>query len=146
MKPHAFELNPDNYPFSIELATRFADLDTLRHVNNVAIAELFEESRVRFGIFSRDMTFTDMPAPGRLVNVSVLINYLGEVFYPDTVTVAVGVCHIGTSSHTLSCLMLQQGKPVAHSRSTLVRSDGGKSQPLPADVVAMLDQHRLRTA
>ena len=79
MKPHAFELNPDNYPFSVDLATRFADLDTLRHVNNVAIAELFEESRVRFGMFSRDRTFGEMPALGRLVNVSVLINYIGAM-------------------------------------------------------------------
>lgn len=35
----------DNYSFQITIPTRFADLDTLRHVNNVAIASLYEESR-----------------------------------------------------------------------------------------------------
>ena len=37
-----------NYPFQIEVATRFQDLDTLKHINNVAIAGLYEESRLQF--------------------------------------------------------------------------------------------------
>ena len=144
MKPERNELDPKNYPYSVELATRYGDTDTLRHVNNVAIARLFEESRIKFGMHSRGKRFDEMPQLGSLVTVSVLINYLGEVFYPDPVVLTVGVDAIGKSSHTLVSLMLQNGRPVAHSRTTLVQFSDNRSAPIPPEVREMLEKFRLK--
>ncbi len=37
-----------DFPISIELATRFDDMDLQGHINNVAIANLYQESRLQF--------------------------------------------------------------------------------------------------
>ena len=47
MKPDPQRLSPDAYPLLIEIPTRFADVDPLRHLNNVRLAEIYEEGRVR---------------------------------------------------------------------------------------------------
>lgn len=144
MRPQPYELDVQNYPFSIEIPTRFGDIDTLRHINNVAIAQLFEEARVRFGLHSQNKPFGKMGEFGRLVTVSSVINYLGEVFYPDPVTLAVGVDHIGTTSHILSCLMLQYDKAVAHSRTTLVlSSEQGQATSIPEQFKAILREYSI---
>ena len=145
MKPEKYELDINNYPFTVDIDTRFGDTDTLRHVNNVAIARLFEESRVKFGLFSKNKTFEEMPVFGKVVTVSVAITYLREVFYPDPVTVAVGVADVGRSSHTLSCLMLQKGVPVAHCKTVLVQFDDGQSTPIPAEVLEILNRFMIDT-
>jgi len=144
MRPEAYELDPSNYPFTLDIATRYSDMDAHQHVNNVAIARLFEESRLRFALFSRAKPVHELREQARVVAVSLLINYLGEVSYPEPVTVAVGVNRIGTSSFTLSCLMLQLGKPVAHSRATLVRSEGSGGLPLPMEMVEALTRCLIR--
>ena len=144
MRPETYELDVSNYPFTVELETRYGDTDTLGHVNNVAIARLFEESRVKFGMHSRRRRFRELPQPGSVVAASVLINYLAEVFYPDPVTVAVGVGRIGTASHTLVALMLQHDRPVAHCRTTLVQFAEGQSATIPEEVRGILKNFRLR--
>lgn len=144
MRPEQFELNIENYPFSIEISTRYADVDSLNHINNVAIAEMFEESRVRFGIHYKQTSFDGKPGVARLLNVSTLFSYLREVYYPAPVTIGVGVTHIGSSSHTLSCLMLQDNRPVAHARTILVRAEEGKSLPLPETLAEQLRNQLIR--
>lgn len=138
MRPDKTALDIANYPFTVEIPTRFGDLDPLSHVNNVAIAGLFEEARVRFGLFSRGKTLNELRDQARLVTVSTTIHYLSEVFYPEPATVAVGIKQIGRTSYTLGCLMLQFNKPVAYNQTTLVRSENGKSTPLPSLVTELL--------
>ena len=41
-KPQSWQLDIGNYPFSHLTETRFADVDMLGHINNVAMAGLFE--------------------------------------------------------------------------------------------------------
>lgn len=144
MRPEAYELEIKNFPFTVELSTRFGDTDVLGHINNVAIAGLFEESRVKFGMFSRNSAFEEMSSFGAVVTASVIINYLGEVFYPDPVTIAVGVDKIGKSSHTLSCLMIQNSKPVAHNRTVLVQFSDNGSTVLPQELVDMLEKFSVK--
>ena len=140
MRPEPYELNPDNYSFSVEIPTRFEDVDSNNHVNNVAVASLFQESRLRFAIYARGKKIEEMRAQARVVAVSILINYLGEIYYPQPVIISVGVSKIGTSSYTLGCLMCQDGKPVAHSKAIVVRSEDGQSSPLPMDIVEALSE------
>lgn len=138
MRPDKSALDIASYPFTIEIPTRFGDMDPLNHINNVAIAGIFEESRVRFGLFSRGKTLDELRSQARLVTVATTINYLSEVLYPEPLTMAVGIKHIGRTSYSVACLMLQYGKPVAYSVTTLVRSENGKSTPLPELVTDIL--------
>jgi acyl-CoA thioester hydrolase len=47
-RPDPTRLTPSAYPHSETIQTRFQDLDPLGHINNVAMAALFESGRVRF--------------------------------------------------------------------------------------------------
>jgi acyl-CoA thioester hydrolase len=147
MRPEAFELNPDNYPYNTEIGTRFGDLDVLNHVNNVKIGQLLEEGRMRFNLAIRSHN-TDTErmerSAVRLVTASTLVTYLAEVFYPAPVTVYSAITRIGTSSYNIGSLMLQNGKPVAHCRATFVRSDAGTSAPLPETMLADISANQIR--
>lgn len=144
MRPEPTELEIRRYPFTVEIATRFGDMDPNAHINNVAIDRLFEEARVRFGMRSRDHSLTDLRDQARFVTASTLINYLGEISYPDPVLVGLGVSRLGTSSYTLGCLMLQREIPVAHCRATLVRSEDGSTLPVPDPIRDALEQYAIR--
>ncbi len=144
MRPDPSELEIQRYPFTVEIATRFGDMDPNAHINNVAIDRLFEEARVRFGMHSRGHSLNDLRDQARFVTASTLINYLGEISYPDPVLVGLGVSRIGNSSYTLGCLMLQRDTPVAHCRATLVRSENGGTLPVPDTIREALEQYAIR--
>lgn len=144
MRAEPYLLKIENYPFKTEIPTRYGDVDSNGHVNNVAVARLFEESRMQFAVFSRAKPFTELRAQTRVVTISVLVNYLSEVFYPQPATIGVGVIDIGRTSYTLGCLMLQEGKPVAVSKATLVRSEDGSSSPLPEDMIELISKCKIR--
>ena len=48
MRDDARRRDPAAYATSLTLDTRFGDMDVNGHLNNVAFARLFEETRVRF--------------------------------------------------------------------------------------------------
>ena len=77
-RPEAWRLDPASYPHSEPIQTRFQDLDVLGHLNNVAMAALFESGRVRF---NRSMNLAGW-AGHRWLVARVEINYLGEGFFP----------------------------------------------------------------
>lgn len=131
LRPAPCELETDHYPFVTDVLLRFSDLDINAHVNNVSIANLFEEGRLKFALHYRKVTFNGLvECEEKVLIVSSLISYIGEVFYPDPVKEYLGIADIGSSSFTQTCLMTQYGRPVAHSRVTLVRAEGGQSKPL----------------
>jgi len=41
-----FRLDPERYPLKVRILTRYADVDPLWHINNVAVAQYYEEARV----------------------------------------------------------------------------------------------------
>jgi acyl-CoA thioester hydrolase len=145
MRPEPFELNIENYPFTTEIQLRFGDVDLNGHVNNVAVVRLFEECRVRFALHYRKHASNAVIAAMRATIVSTLVTYLHEIFYPDPVIVGVGMLHIGTSSFTKGAVILQRNRVVAHCRATLVRSEQGKSQALPEELIAIMRNYPIKT-
>jgi len=140
MRPEPHRLLLANYPFSIEIATRFGDLDSLGHINNVSFARLFEEARVRFNLRIREHTgVKQMHEQGRFVLVASDFAYLHEAHYPDPVTVGVGTLRIGKTSYALGCAMFQNGLCVAAHDATLVYSGEGASNPVPDPVRQRLE-------
>ncbi len=144
MKPDPARLQLSNYPFSIELQTRFGDMDPNYHVNNVAIIALFQESRLRFAIFSRGDEIEKLRQQTRIVAGDLRFSFLREVNYPELVTIGVGIKHIGNTSYQLGCAMFQKGVCVALCDAVLICSDGERSTPLPEPVKVLLAPHMIK--
>lgn len=127
-KPDPALLDPARYPFSCEIATRFADLDTNKHLNNVALASIIEDARVRFHAASGyHIAMADWSA----MVVNLTIDYLGQGFYPAPVTVHSGAMGIGRTSYGLAQLVTQGDRVVALARSVMVCVSDNQPFPVP---------------
>jgi acyl-CoA thioester hydrolase len=131
MRHDPARLELGNYPFNVELQTRFGDMDPNYHINNVSIMRLFEESRLRFGMYSRSADLQQLAQQVRVVVADLRFSFLREVFYPDPVIIGVGIKHVGNTSYQIGCAMFQRGQCVALSDAVVVCSDGSRSQPVP---------------
>ncbi len=127
-KPDPALLDPARYPFSCEIATRFGDLDVNQHLNNVAVAQVCEEARVRF---HRASGYHKAIAGQTSMTASVTIEYLGQGFHPEPLEVHVAPLRIGTTSYTLSQLIRQDGRTVAYAEVVLVCIRDDRPAPIP---------------
>lgn len=143
MRPHPRELDLANYPFNLAISPRYSDLDTLGHVNNVAVGDLMQEARMAFMAERLKEAARGFQGDQRLVTVSSLINYLEEIHYPQPLQAGVAIGHIGTSSFTITHLLTLPGKPAAVCRCVMVRSSNGQSLPLSVEVRAALHRNLL---
>ncbi len=134
-KPDAALLDHSRYSFVHEISTRFADLDPNGHINNVAMAAVFEDSRVRFlhGAGLREALGTL-----RFMVASVSIDYLAQAHFPHPMICHTAALAMGTSSWAVQQLVLQSGSPVATARSTIVCTDGHRPVALTETLRAML--------
>ena len=129
-KPDPALLATGRYPFACELATRFGDLDTNMHVNNVAMVGLYEEARVRYHAASG--YHAALGAAGIVAMVaSCTIDYLGQAFYPEPLVFHVGADGLGRTSYQLLQLVTQGERPVGFSRATMVCVSGSQAVPIP---------------
>lgn len=129
------------YRWSLTLATRYGDMDANVHLNNVAIARLFEEARVQFNRESARQFTGQRP---RFLAAHVAIDYLAEGHYPGDIVVHVAVAHIGTSSFRMAKAAFQTGRAIALCDSVLVvRDDDGGPAPLPPALRTRLEAYRL---
>lgn len=132
------------YPASLTLETRFADMDVNGHLNNVAFARLFEETRVRF-----NRAGPAAPAAGErrssFVVAHVAIDYLAEGNYPAPVTIGYAIARIGSSSFTVAMAAFQADQCIALCDSVLVHRDPATGPaPLPPALRERLEAMALR--
>jgi acyl-CoA thioester hydrolase len=130
-KPSAERLLLANYPVQIDIPPRFGDLDALRHLNNVAIARIYEDARVRF---LNECGGRDAFAPKhRFVMAELTVQYLAEGGYPEVLTAGSGVARLGGSSLVVAQGLFQGGRCIGTSESVLVYVDrtDGRAKPLP---------------
>lgn len=129
LKQQAWRLAMDRYALRLALQTRYGDMDANAHLNNVAIARLVEESRVRFHIaLKMRIASTD---PSGIMIVHAAIDYLGEGSYPGDVEAGVAVAAIGGSSYRLAVGLFQNGKAFALADSVMVNLARDRSGPAP---------------
>lgn len=140
-RPAAWRLDPASYPHRDTIQTRFQDLDTMGHLNNVAFAALFESARIKFNhAFGRHARAGD---PFRAVVARNEINYLAEGSYPEDVVISTGVGRVGQRSWDILALMRQGGRAIATCDSTLVMTaDSGET--LPEEFRATIERMRVR--
>jgi len=140
-KPDAALLDHARYSFVHEITTRFADLDPNGHINNVAMAAVFEDGRVRF---IQGAGFREALGAMRFMVVSVAIDYLAQAHFPHPLTCHTAALAVGTTSWTVQQLVLQSGAPVATARSTIVCTDGQRPVALTETLRGLLEQWLLK--
>ncbi len=129
-RPDPARLALDNYAFSTQVETRFQDLDPLGHINNVAMAALFEQGRVRFN-------HSYLADPRRLrkegvrwLIAQVLLNYVAEGHFPAPVTIASSIGRVGSASWTILSAAFQDGQIIATCDCTIVQTTRDGALPL----------------
>jgi acyl-CoA thioester hydrolase len=143
-RPSPERLQLSTYPIHLPMELRFGDLDPLRHLNNVAVARLYEEARVRF--LDESGAREGLEAKHRFVIAELSIQYLAEGFYPDPVVVGTGVLRVGGSSFILAHTLFQNGRCIGTSDGVLVHVnwEEGGARRLPDAVRAVLLEHSLK--
>lgn len=145
-RPELYRLDPAVYPVAHDVPPRFGDMDPLWHLNNAALAKIYEEGRVRF---THDMGVRKalLKRVDHFVIAEVAIHYLAEGRYPDMLNVGSGILHVGGKSFTIAQGLFQNGRCIGVAETVLVYVDGATRtpQPLPEAARAILQDHLLRS-
>ena len=133
MRPDPVRRDPAIYPFTIEITTRFGDMDINHHINNVAYARYFEEARVKFnhnGILLGDGHRLPDIVPYRTIVAAVSISYLLEGAYGPSMLVGVGISRIGKASFDMAAACFQEGRCLAVSDAVIaLKAADGRGMP-----------------
>jgi acyl-CoA thioester hydrolase len=127
-KPDPALLDPERYPFRCEIPTRFGDLDTNLHLNNVALAGILEDARVRF---HRASGYHQAIAGATSMVASFAVEYLGQGYFPDPLIIHVAASRLGKTSYGLSQLVLQSERTIAYAQSIMVVVRDDRPVPIP---------------
>lgn len=87
----------DSFRHWTPVSVRFSDQDPLQHVNNVAYAAYFEAART---MFLGGLSNTDENPEIDFILVRLVIDFIKETHYPNTVHVGTRVIKLGTKSIT----------------------------------------------
>tara|TARA_R110002095_G_scaffold90263_2_gene78779 strand:- start:4160 stop:4594 length:435 start_codon:yes stop_codon:yes gene_type:complete len=110
---------------------RFADLDRLNHVNNVAFATYCESGRVDF-LEHCWPGCTDGSGIGWVI-AEFKLQYLAAGHYPNQVRIGTRVLRLGNSSLVLGQGLFIAGSCFATAESVLVWADTRQQTSLPMD-------------
>ncbi|WP_310498956.1 thioesterase family protein [Sandarakinorhabdus sp.] len=144
MKDDARRRLRETYPWAIDIPARFGDMDANAHLNNVAIARMFEEARVSFN-WDTGRALGNPGTRPRFLVAHVGIDYLAEANYPGIATIGYGIVSAGNSSFRAGMAAFQHGVCFALCDSVLVHrgSDGGPA-PLPQALRTRLEAFALK--
>jgi acyl-CoA thioester hydrolase len=136
MKPDPHRLNLDWYVHRTSVPPRASDMDSLKHVNNVAIAAIYDEGRASLvqKIFG---SFRNVEIP-RIVTAQVNISYLGEGFYPGMFEIGGAITRIGTSSFSMGHGLFQDGLCIGVCDSVFVCTGDKASAPMSPGMIESL--------
>lgn len=130
----------ENYAHEVSVETRFQDLDPLGHINNVALAGIFESGRVRFNR-GLQAAHLGMQSGDRWLVAKVEINYLAEGYFPEPVLIRNAIGHIGNRSWQILSAAWQGDQVIALCDAVLVFQSasgaGAISEGLRAELTAL---------
>ena len=138
MKNDTWRHDPAQYTARYDIAPRFSDVDTLRHLNNSALQGLHAEARMRFLSERIGDAFWRERGP-RLLPQRVMTDFLLESQYPQTLQAAVRVTALEAQQLVLGSALFQDGRCVGLQSTELCSVQRGQPQPLPAAWQAALD-------
>ena len=140
-RPDPTLLDPARYPFTHTVTTRFADVDPNQHLNNVALAAMMEDARVRF---NQAIGLNVKMGERRAMVASVGMEYLAQGHFPQPVDAHCGIEQVGRTSWSIAQLLTQQERPVAFARSVIVAIAEDRPAPVPDDYRELLNAWSLK--
>ena len=137
MKNETWRQQPDAYPFRQPLLPRYVDLDTERHVNNVAVYQLHAEARLRFllnvlgpqALFSDDVLLRPLTAT---------TDYLRISHFPEPIESGMRLQGVNEHGYRLAVGLFQGGACVGVHDCVMAAWRQGERVPLPEAVRAAL--------
>jgi acyl-CoA thioester hydrolase len=135
-----------DYPHSRVLTTRWKDLDPYGHMNNVVQYELFDTVVNAWLIERGALDIEKSPVIGLVVETGC--NYFAELTYPEPVTAALRVAHVGRSSvrYEVALFAPESATPAAQGHFVHVYVDRESRRPvaeLPAALRLALEPLRI---
>jgi acyl-CoA thioester hydrolase len=130
------------YPFRLDVRTRFGDLDTNRHVNNVRLATWYLD-----GLAELHLDVLGYPVGGPLDGLapsSLSVQYLGEVHYPGIYQLRVAVLDIGDDDIVRYVCGLFDGPTCVGLAEAVGSCHATGADGEPVDLAAALEPFRLR--
>lgn len=131
----------ENYPFRVDVRTRFGDLDTNRHVNNVALAGWYLD-----GLAELHQDVLGYPIGGPLDGLSpssLTVQYRDEVEYPNIYQLRVGVVEIAEDTVRYACGLFDGARCIG-----LAEAEGSHHAPGvngdPVRLAGALDPFRMK--
>ncbi|RDV24822.1 acyl-CoA thioesterase [Alteromonas aestuariivivens] len=131
-----------DYPYQVEIASRWQDNDMYGHINNVVYYGFFDTAVNRFLVERGQLNIHHGNAIALVV--SSQCQYITPASYPETIYVGLRVIKIGRSSVTygLSVYAGESRRRVAHGQfvHVFVERSTDKAIPIPARVREALDE------
>lgn len=139
-----------DFSFERELDVRWGDFDSLGHVNHAVYATYCEHARLKYleTVLGVRLDQLSTGADGfSMVIANLEIDYRYPISDPGTVTVAMGVTDLGTSSIVMEYELRAEGEVAAAVESTMVAVDPetGTSMPLREEWVEAIEAYEGRT-
>ncbi len=126
-----------DWPFSHTDRVRYADVDAMRHLNNVAFVRFFESARIAFmrEVFPEHDP-TD-PSDFPVVLAETSIAYRAPAYYDEEVTTRIRPAHLGRSSFRTEFRMHVDERLIADGYGVYVGYDyvAERAQPLTERIV-----------
>ena len=123
--------NLSNFPFQVNLQTRWRDLDAFGHVNNAVFATYIETARGT--LFKR----WSLPFDGTgqsLIVASMTINYLHQLKHPSDIIIGLKINKVGNTSFNVESYVFDKkdiDSPIATSEVVVVCFDFDNQKPVP---------------
>ncbi len=135
----------DDYPYRLTDNVRFGDLDPNQHVNNASYATYFETGRVTL---VKDRSYGLMPPGLGWVMVRLDMHFRGELHWPGTIELGLGVAKFGRTSVTFDQVVFSEGRCVASAQATTVLIDDitRKPTPLTEEILRNFERWRMRSS
>jgi acyl-CoA thioester hydrolase len=120
-----------DFPYFLEITTRWMDNDVYGHVNNVVYYSFFDTVVNRYLIDNGALDFRDGKVIGLVVETQC--NYFKPVAYPDRITAALAVEHLGNSSvrYRLAVFSNDDNDAAAQGHFVHVYVDRATNRPVP---------------
>jgi acyl-CoA thioester hydrolase len=120
----------ENFPHRTTESIRFGDMDGNGHVNNAVFSSFFEAGRVTlFRGPRRDLQL--MPDGLIWTLAQITIDYLGEMHWPGTVEIGIGLAHLGRTSAVFEQALFFEGRCTATAKAVNVLVDLQTRRPAP---------------
>jgi acyl-CoA thioester hydrolase len=127
------------YPVVRDIAARVSDMDGMGHLNAIRIGHFYEDARAAFyGVAFAGLHRARTPV------AQLTIRYLGEGFWPGSLTVGTGILKVGASSYTMAQGLFQDRRCIGLCDTVLVSTEAGRSHRLPDDIRAACEAMRLK--